>query len=345
MVDSDVLRLAHAELIPWLLQGGLRGRSINETVNGHCERLVALGVPLKRFKLGHFKIHPLHGDADYAWNATTGDTIRSHSARSELMSEEYRDSPFFHAQSNEIEFARYRLSDGTCEPEFPLFRQLRDEGVTDYCVSFQSFGRPAAVRSGDDRPASVTVWDGVVSSYATGRISGFSDADIAFIQATAPALCLAVKTKSAHELSSVLLDTYLGAHSGKRVLEGQTARGDHDVISCVVWFCDLRRSTRLADTLSLSAYLELLNDYFECAAGAVIDHGGEVLKFIGDAVMAIFPIDGALRRPPEMAQAALAAASDALAQSRRRSQARQERRELPIEIGVSLHIGELATAT
>ncbi len=253
MVDSDILRLAHAELIPWLLQGGLRGRSINETINGHCERLVALGVPLKRFMLGHFIIHPLYGDAGYAWNAASGETIRSYYPRDEPMSEEFRNSPFFHAQSNEIEFARYQLSDGTCEPEFPMFRQLRDEGVTDYCVSFQSFSRPGAVRSWDDRSAGVTVSDGVVSSYATGRISGFSDANITLISTTAPALYLAVKTKSAHELSSVLLDTYLGAHSGKRVLEGQTARGDHDVISCVVWFCDLRRSTRLADTLSLSA--------------------------------------------------------------------------------------------
>ncbi len=340
MADSEVLRLAHAELIPWLLQDGLRNRSTKEIIDGHCRRLVTLGVPLKRMVLGHFLLHPLYSDTDYIWDAMSGETVRSYHARDEIVSEEFRSSPFFHAQSNGIEFSRYRLRDGGCDPEFPIFAQLRDSGVTDYCVSFQAVGQPAQMHLLDSQGTGVS--EGVLTSFATGRTIGFSEIDIALIQATAPDLAVVVKADSARELSAVMLDTYLGAYSGKRVLEGRTQRGDHDLISSVVWLCDLRHSTRLSDTLSLDAYLELLNDYFECAAGAVIDHGGEVLKFIGDAVLAIFPIDDALRRPPEMARAALAAARDVLARSRDRSQERLERGDAEIDIGVTLHIGEVA---
>ena len=340
MADSEVLRLAHAELIPWLLESGLQNRPINETIDGHCRRLVTLGVPLKRMVLGHFLLHPLYSDTDYVWDAGSGETVRSFHTRDETDTEAFRNSPFFHAQSNNIAFTRYRLSDGICDPEFPIFAKLRDDGISDYCVSFQPIGLPAPTHSsgGDIKGAA----EGVLTSFATGRTSGFSDNDLGLIQATAPALAFVAKADSAQGLSAVMLDTYLGAYSGRRVLEGRTQRGDHDLIASVIWLCDLRHSTRLSDTLSLDAYLDLLNDYFECAAGAVIDHGGEVLKFIGDAVLAIFPIDSALRRPPEMTRAALAASSDVLARTRDRNRKRLERGEAPIEIGVSLHIGEVA---
>ena len=342
MADSDILRVAHAELIPWLLEGGLRGRPVTQTIDGYCERLVSLGVPLWRVTVGYLLIHPLYGGADYGWSAATGETTRSYYPRDAIKSDGFRNSPYFHALSDEIAFSRYRLGDGPCDPEFPIFERLRGDGVTDYCVLFESFGRRADVRFWDDRPPGFHMSEGVPSSHATGRLSGFSEPDIALIRAAAPALALAVKTTSAHALSAALLDTYLGPYSGKRVLEGQSTRGDVDRISSVVWLCDLRGSTTLADTLPLDAYLDLLNEYFECAAGAVIDHGSEVLKFIGDAVMAMFPIDDALRQPAEMARAALGAANEALARSRQRSKARAARDAPPIEIGVSLHVGELA---
>ena len=107
-------------------------------------------------------------------------------------------------------------------------------------------------------------------------------------------------------------------------------------------FCDMRNSTRLADILSRYDYLELLNAYFECAAGAVVDHGGEVLKFIGDGVMAMFPIDRAERSASHAARAAVAAARQAVAEAHERSATRRQRGGAAIDIGVSLHIGDLA---
>ena len=84
--------------------------------------------------------------------------------------------------------------------------------------------------------------------------------------------------------ATTLLDTYLGKHSGRRVLEGRIRRGDSENIHAVIWFCDLRDSTSLTESLSRVDYLAMLNQFFDCMAGAVLEHGGEVLKFIGDAV-------------------------------------------------------------
>ena len=104
-----------------------------------------------------------------------------------------------------------------------------------------------------------------------------------------PLLSAIFEVYSQRRLSGALLDTYLGAQTGMRVLEGKIRRGDGETIHAVIWFSDLRDSTRLTEALGRDAYLALLNDYFDCMAGAVLAHRGEVLKCIGDAVMAIFP--------------------------------------------------------
>ena len=93
MADREVLRLAHAELIPWLLESGLQNRPINETIEGHCGRLVTLGVPLKRMVLGHFLLHPLYSDTDYVWDAASGETVRSFHTRDETETEAFRNDP------------------------------------------------------------------------------------------------------------------------------------------------------------------------------------------------------------------------------------------------------------
>jgi adenylate cyclase len=110
-----------------------------------------------------------------------------------------------------------------------------------------------------------------------------------------------------------LLKTYLGERTGARVLAGQTTRGEGERIHAVIWLCDLRDSTRLSESMPVEGFFRSLNDFFDCTAGAVLEHGGEVLTYIGDAVLAIFPIDGRRRG---------AGAS-------------------PLEFGLALHVGDL----
>ena len=134
-----------------------------------------------------------------------------------------------------------------------------------------------------------------------------------------------------------LLDTYLGQGTGERVLEGLIRRGDGEVIPAVIWWADLRGSTALAEQLPRQRYLQLLNRFFESTAGVVIDHGGEVLKFIGDAVMAIFPLDD----HENAAERALAAADEALAAIEKANAERADPSEPKLAIALALHQGEV----
>jgi adenylate cyclase len=179
--------------------------------------------------------------------------------------------------------------------------------------------------------------EAIMLGLSTRREGGFADADIALLEALQLPFALAAKAAIFKNLIQTLLRTYLGGLTGPNVLDGQVERGDGREIDCVLFYCDLRDSTRLAEQMPLDDYLSLINDYFDCTAGSVIAQGGEVLKFIGDAVMAIFPVDGGERPLPAMRRAAIAAAREALA---RRDRLRAGGRS-QLDFGIALHVGKV----
>ena len=145
-----------------------------------------------------------------------------------------------------------------------------------------------------------------------------------------------------------LLYTYLGKRTGERVLSGLVKRGDGERIYAVIWYCDLRDSTSLSESMSLESFLGILNDFFDCTAGPVLDHGGEILRFIGDAALAIFPIGGTSKSleeacsPTEGAcERALTAARDARSRIDALNERRKNRGEEPLNFGLGLHVGEV----
>jgi adenylate cyclase len=145
-----------------------------------------------------------------------------------------------------------------------------------------------------------------------------------------------------------LLKTYLGERTGERVLAGQTTRGEGEKIHAVIWLCDLRDSTRLSETIPVEDFFRSLNEFFDCTAGAVLDHGGEILSYIGDAVLAIFAIGGAERplrdvcfREEGACAAALAAARDARARVDALNQRREQAGEPLLHFGLALHVGDV----
>ena len=162
-----------------------------------------------------------------------------------------------------------------------------------------------------------------------------------------PMLARLAEVHALRRTAKTVLQTYLGRQTGERVLEGLIHRGDGQEIHAVIWLCDLRGSTRLADTMPRQAFLDLLNEYFECMAGAVMSHDGEVLKFIGDALLAIFPIGAASEHPETCSRhqrasvAALAAAREAMQRMDALNQARRDRGEPPLAFGIALHLGDV----
>ncbi len=145
-----------------------------------------------------------------------------------------------------------------------------------------------------------------------------------------------------------LLKTYLGERTGEHVLAGRTTRGEGEKIHAVIWLCDLRDSTRLSESIPVEEFFRTLNEFFDCTAGAVLEHGGEILSYIGDAVFAIFEIGGTERplrqacfREEGACAAALAAARDARSRVDALNQRRGTKGEPPLEFGLAIHVGDV----
>ncbi|MBR0716944.1 adenylate/guanylate cyclase domain-containing protein [Bradyrhizobium liaoningense] len=145
-----------------------------------------------------------------------------------------------------------------------------------------------------------------------------------------------------------LLKTYLGERSSERVLAGRTKRGEGEKIHAVIWLCRLRDSTRLSESIPMEDFFRSLNEFFDCTAGAVLERGGEILSYIGDAVLAIFAISGSAKplreacfREEGACSAALAAARDARSRMDALNQRRVSRGEPPLEFGLALHVGDV----
>jgi adenylate cyclase len=173
---------------------------------------------------------------------------------------------------------------------------------------------------------------------ATDRPGGFHDGELARLRGLLPLLSLVLEVKETKRILRTLLDVYLGHDAGRRVLGGLIKRGDGITLAAALWYCDLRGFTAMAETLPRDATIALLNDYFECMVGPVQQHGGEVLKFIGDAMLAIFPIADDLDRD-RACHAALAAAEAALADLAQLNDRRRAAGRATLEIGIALHMG------
>jgi class 3 adenylate cyclase len=176
---------------------------------------------------------------------------------------------------------------------------------------------------------------------ATDHSDGFATAHLGQVYEAVFALGRFYEVLTLRRNATVLFDTYLGSRTGRQVLGGLTRRGDGEDIRAAILYCDLRNSTALQETLSRETYLELLNDFFERAAEPVLAAGGEVLKYIGDAVLSIFPLEGddaddaamgaACRRARETAQEIVSAVAA--------MPARADRPALQCAIG--LHFGNV----
>jgi adenylate cyclase len=309
----------------WLMAQTLAEPDLQTMFDGCCARLHAAGIPIARAYIACRILHPLFSVLALIWHPGTGITVQELPHSRDIRG--WQDSPFSVLTKNNLPSIRRRLVGPEAVVDFPMLQELRDEGMTDYYGYVMSFtGGP---------PSAAQVASGMVGSWATERPSGFSEGDISALLRIQRNLGIAAKVRIKDLISRNVVSTYLGANAGLRVLSGAIKRGDGEAIHAAVWFSDLRNSTGLAERLSPQDYLDALNAYFECTAGAVLQHGGEVLVMIGDAVMAIFPTE-----PIGVAaacDAALAAAEDA---EQRLIELNAKRAE-PLDFGVGLHVGDL----
>ncbi|MFQ5775486.1 MAG: adenylate/guanylate cyclase domain-containing protein [Kiloniellaceae bacterium] len=312
----------------WLMAQALGEAGFEDLLEGCCERLLGAGIPLWRGHVTFRVLHPLYSGMGLTWLRGRGVQTDSyaHPVEGEFP-ERFKVSPLYHMIRTQVPFLRRHLLGEEAVLDFPVLSEFRDAGATDYLGFLVKFG--------GGRP------DGIAGSWITDRPSGFADQDIRSLLRIQQRLGVACKIRIKDQIARNVVTTYLGPDAGLRVLDGQIRRGDGETIHAVIWYSDLRGSTRMADTLPPEGYIEALNDYFGSAGGAVMAHGGEILAFIGDAVLAIFPIPARGANVDEACGRALAASRDARERLAAVNRTRQEAGANPLSFGLALHVGDV----
>lgn len=323
MKESDF-----TELCNWITEAGLAGRPETEMVDGFCNRLQAAGLPLAFAVVIADTLHPVFEGHAIRWYRDKPDTtIVEYGPTNEgQAAENWRRSTFYRLISTGEAFLRRRLT-AEAEAEFPGLKSNRDEGMSDYVAIMNRFAAEGVIGEADS----------VFSAWTTDKPGGFSDGDLADLQRLAPFLAIAVKCATLAGIAQTLVQTYLGRDAGQRVLAGRIGRGVAERIDAVLWFSDLRGYTRISDTAEPEQIIPLLNDYAEAVISAVYEQGGDVLKLIGDGVLAIFR--GGDRE--QGCRSAIAAAKAAGAAIRALNEKRTAENLPTTSIYLGLHVGEV----
>ncbi len=307
----------------WLVDGARSATQPQHILAELCDRLVACGIPLWRVAVFVRTLHPHVMGRRIIWRSDAEVDIAE--APFELLdSAAFLENPIarVYATGGAI---RRKLTDPNGDADFPVLSELRAQGVTDY-LAVPLFFTDGAIH---------------VATWTTRQAGGFSDAEITGIKGIVAPLARVSEIYALRRTASNLLDTYVGHSPGERILAGQIRRGDVEEIHAAIWLSDMRGFTALADRVPARQLIDLLNRYFDCQVPAILDHRAEVLKFMGDGLLAIFPIADDNADANEVCCRTLAAAR----------QVRGNVAALSAEIGVenldelrfglALHVGEV----
>ena len=259
-------------LIDWLLREAAFLPTPEAFTAALAQKLVEQGIYLSRLSVMAWSLHPLIAGKNFIWHHDK-EEITTYAPSYEIYDHPaYVNSPLRHV-SNGLGGVRHRISEEPDADAFPIIEDLRAEGATDYVAM--------PLRFSDGRIN--------VLSITSHHPKGFTTANLGLIFECSSVMARYYEVFMQRENAQSLLETYVGKRTGARVLGGEIRRGDGDEIDAAIMFCDLRGSTRLEEELGRAKYIALLNSFFEATSTIIHDQGGEVLKFIGDAVLAVFP--------------------------------------------------------
>jgi adenylate cyclase len=318
---SAGLPVAGGEVARWLLERVPGIAREVEFFDELCWRLVGDGVRLWRATLHFGTLHPQIGGLAVRWWRDRKITEEIHIAHGADATDEYLKSPIRGVIEHGIPFRR-RLD--TDSDAYPLLRDIRAAGGAEYLAL----------------PLNPVFRRYPVATWTTDHAGGFDDAEVTATEAVIPPLAAIVEARALRRINADLLDTYLGPAAAQRVLAGQVLRGQGEVLNAVIMAADLRGFTALSDRLDAHEMIALLDDYFETITSSIHERRGEVLKFIGDGVLAIFPT-GDEGDFTSVSVRALAAATTGLAQLDRINEVRRRDGQAEIRIGIGLHLGEV----
>lgn len=307
-------------VIDWLTNGTRDERFIDDIFAQMCIRLQQAGIPLKRATLHILINHPQWLGARMMWSDGRRD------AEIALVDYEVRErSEYLGSAAHEIQDGaaevRERLEqDRSLGRKHALYDEMRAKGLTDYVAwpLYHTLGKRHLV------------------TFATDRPGGFDDSHIAGLKKLLPVLALVSEIRIKNRLARTLLETYVGAHAGELILAGATRRGTGTTVRAAIMICDLRDFTKISDNWPRDDVIDLLNDYFDAMSEPIARHGGEILKFIGDGLLAIFPLS-----QPD----ACASLLHAVTEARQAMAALNERNSgtgrAPLNYGIGVHVGDV----
>ena len=313
----------------WLNEQALRTPDIVELFEGTSHRLVGIGMPIARGLLMWSTLHPLFQAENVLWKRGVKAELGQFPHQDEVNPMWLRSPMHFMLESG-IHVFRRRLTGPSKLLDFPILEDLAGEGYTDYLLIGTELFAYGVYRDSQRR--------GIFVAWASDRPDGFTDDELDVLQRVQRGLATACKTVIQSRIARNISEAYLGRQTGEKVLEGSIRLGDGEQTRALVWYSDLRSSTRLAESMPSADFLALLNVYFECAARPIIAAGGEVLAFVGDAVLAMLPVASDFELPG-LARRAVAAVGESLTLADKVNAERAAANLEPIGYGIGLNIG------
>jgi adenylate cyclase len=309
-----------AEVIDWLTNGTRDQRFIDNILVEMCERLLRAGIPVKRSTLHIMIQHPQWAGAKIMWadGMREAEVTRfDHEVRERT---EYIDSPVYEIHRGAVELREHIDGDLASGRQHAVYDEMRAMGLTDYVAW----------------PLYHTLGKRHVVTFATDRPGGFDEAHIAGLKRLLPVLALVSEIRVKNRLARTLLETYVGSHAGELILAGATRRGTGTTVRAAILICDLRDFTKISDNWPRDDVIDLLNGYFDAMSEPIARHGGEILKFIGDGLLAIFPLS-----EPEACANLLRAVTEARQAMTALNERNVKAGWAPLNYGIGAHVGDV----
>ncbi|MGX1325227.1 adenylate cyclase [Bradyrhizobium sp. USDA 377] len=307
-------------VVHWLTNGTRDERFIDNIFAEMCIRLQQAGIPLKRSTM-HVRIqHPQWLGAGFMWSDGMREAKITRVDFDVLERSEFIGSPVNEMMDGATELREKLEGDPSLGRKHALYNEMRAKGLTDYVAW----------------PLHHTLGKRHFITFATDRPGGFEDAHIAALKNVLPVLALVSEIRIKNRLARTLLETYVGAHAGELILAGATRRGTGTTVRAAIMICDLRDFTKISDNWPRDDVIDLLNDYFDAMSEPIARHGGEILKFIGDGLLAIFPLSR-----PDACASLLHAVSEARGAMAALNERNKSSARAPLNYGIGVHVGDV----
>src|SRR3954454_4044093 len=307
-------------VVDWLINGTRDERFIDKIFAEMCIRLQQAGIPLARSTVHVLIQHPQWLGARFMWADGMREAEIARVDYDVRERSEYIGSPANEMFDGATEVRENLEQDPALGRKHALYREMRAQGLTDYVAwpLYHTLGKRHLV------------------TFATDRPGGFDEAHIASLKNLLPALALVSEIRMKNRLARTLLETYVGSHAGEMILAGATRRGSGTTVRAAIMICDLREFTKISDSWPRDDVIDLLNGYFDAMSEPIARHGGEILKFIGDGLLAIFPLS-----EPSACANLLHAVAEARQAMIALNEKNSETGRAPLNYGIGVHVGDV----